>query len=95
MSVLQGLCWTPSAFNKQLVAAWKGETNDDRLFYSTYQNGEWAPGATIPGNSSVGPGLAPVGDVVYAAWKGEQDDDVCSILVQRHGLVRPAGYPRE
>ena len=65
----------PSAFNKQLVAAWKGESNDDRLFYSTYQNGGWAPAATIPGNSSVGPALAAVGDVVYAAWKGEQDDE--------------------
>jgi hypothetical protein len=65
----------PSAFNKQLVAAWKGESNDDRLFYSTYQNGDWAPAATIPGNSSVGPALAAVGDVVYAAWKGEQDDE--------------------
>lgn len=75
MSVLQGLCVAPSAFNKQLVAAWKGETNDDRLFYSTYQNGEWAPQATIPGNSSIGPALAAVGDVVYAAWKGEQDDE--------------------
>lgn len=74
MSVLQGLCVAPSTFNKQLVAAWKGETNDDRLFYSTYQNG-WAPQATIPGNSSVGVALATVGDVVYAAWKGEQDDE--------------------
>jgi hypothetical protein len=75
MSVLQGLCSAPSTFNKQLVAAWKGESNDDRLFWSTYQNGNWATGATIPGNSSVGPGLAAVGDVVYAAWKGEQDDE--------------------
>jgi hypothetical protein len=75
MSVLQGLCVAPSSFNKQLVAAWKGETNDDRLFYSTYQNGDWAPETTIPGNSSVGPGLAAVGNVVYAAWKGEQDDE--------------------
>jgi hypothetical protein len=75
MSVLQGLCWTPSNFNKQLLAAWKGETNDDRLFYSTYENGVWAPGAKIPGNSSVGVAVAPVGDVVYAAWKGEQDDE--------------------
>jgi hypothetical protein len=75
MSVLQGLCVAPSAFKKQLVAAWKGESNDDRLFYSTYENGNWASQTTIPGNSSVGPGLAAVGDVVYAAWKGEQDDE--------------------
>jgi Calcineurin-like phosphoesterase len=75
MSVLQGLCAAPSAFKQQLVAAWKGESNDDRLFYSTYQNGGWAAQSTIPGNSSVGVALAAVGDVVYAAWKGEQDDE--------------------
>jgi hypothetical protein len=75
MSVLQGLCVAPNAFNNQLVAAWKGESYDDRLFYSTHQNGDWAPQATIPGNSSVGPGITAVGDMVYSAWKGEQDDE--------------------
>jgi Calcineurin-like phosphoesterase len=75
VSVLQGLCVTPKVFGKDLVAAWKGESNDDRLFYSTYNNGAWAAQATIPANSSVGPALAAVGDLIYAAWKGEQDDE--------------------
>jgi hypothetical protein len=75
MSVLQGLCMAPKVFGKDLVTAWKGESNDDRLFYSTYNNGAWAAQATIPGNSSVGPALAAVGDLIYAAWKGEEDDE--------------------
>jgi hypothetical protein len=71
MSILQGL----SSYNHRLYAAWKGESNDDRLFF-TYLNGTtWEPQAQIPaGGSGTGPSLAAVGNALYAAWKGEQDD---------------------
>ena len=48
-----GLC----TFNGKLYAAWKGETGDDRLFYSPFNGSAWAPQTVIAGNSSVGPGL--------------------------------------
>jgi hypothetical protein len=71
MSILQGL----SSYNNRLYAAWKGESNDDRLFF-TYLNGTaWEPQAQIPGvGSGTGPSLAAAGNALYAVWKGEQSD---------------------
>ena len=71
MGILQGLC----AFGNGLYAAWKGESDDDRLFYTSFSGGTWSGAQTIPGNSSIGPALATVGETIYAAWKGEQDDE--------------------
>jgi hypothetical protein len=71
MSILQGLCGA----DKVLYAAWKGRTDDDRQFLGAFTNGSWANLGTIPGNSSIGPALALVGDTLYAAWKGEHDDE--------------------
>lgn len=63
------------AFNSKLYAAWKGETSDDRLFYSHFDGSTWAAQTTIAGNSSVGPSLAVLGTSLYAAWKGEHSDE--------------------
>jgi hypothetical protein len=65
-----GLC----DYSGKLYAAWKGETGDDRLFYSAFDGTSWVPQETIAGNSSVGPGLAVFGSSMFAAWKGENDD---------------------
>jgi hypothetical protein len=78
MDVLQGLV----SNGNYLYAAWKGEPNDDRLFYSRWSGGsdKWMPAApmgngTVAGNSSVGPSLGSVsGTTLYAAWKGEYSD---------------------
>src|ERR1019366_2786458 len=66
-----GLC----SFSGKLCAAWKGETGDDRLFYSEFNGSAWTTQATIAGNSSVGPGLAVLGSSLFAAWKGEHSDE--------------------
>ena len=63
MGILQGLC----AFGNGLYAAWKGESDDDRLFYTSFSGGTWSGAQTIPGNSSIGPALATVGETIYAA----------------------------
>jgi Calcineurin-like phosphoesterase len=71
VSILQGLCGAKT----DLYAAWKGETGDDRLFLAAFANNSWTSLGTIPGNSSIGPALAMIGDTLYASWKGEQDDE--------------------
>jgi hypothetical protein len=71
MGILQSLC----NFNGLLYAAWKGEVGDNRLFYSSFNGTAWAPQASIPGNSSVGPSLAEYGGAMYGAWKGEGSDE--------------------
>ena len=53
-----------------------GETDDDHMrFLAAFANNSWTGLGTIPGNSSIGPALAMVGDKLYAAWKGEHDDE--------------------
>ena len=48
VGVLQGL-----AANGDLFAAWKGDPDDDRIFYSSWGgSGNWAPALTIDGNTS-------------------------------------------
>jgi hypothetical protein len=72
MGVLQGL----TNLNGELVAAFKGEPSDDRIFYSTWKGtGNWSsPAGTIPGNTSAGPSLGIYNGSAYAAWKGEYSD---------------------
>jgi hypothetical protein len=71
MSVLQGLV----TLNGVLYAAFKGEPNDDRIFYSTWNgSGKWSSAGTIGGNTSAGPSLGLFDDVLYATWKGEWSD---------------------
>jgi hypothetical protein len=72
MGVLQGLI----NLNGELVAAFKGEPGDDRIFYSTWKGtGNWSNAArTIPGNTSAGPSLGIYNGSAYAAWKGEYSD---------------------
>jgi hypothetical protein len=72
MGVLQGLV---NNGNGYLYAAWKGEPDDDRIFYSRWDdNGKWMSALTIPGNTSAGPALGVFRGSVYAAWKGEWSD---------------------
>ncbi|HWH09806.1 MAG TPA: hypothetical protein VG165_01655 [Solirubrobacteraceae bacterium] len=63
-----------AAFDGRLYAAWKGETEDERLFYSSFTTG-WAAQNQIPGVAgSDGPSLAVFDGALYAAWKGAQTD---------------------
>jgi hypothetical protein len=71
MAVLQGLV----ANGGHLYAAWKGEPDDDRIFFSSWSgSGSWAGATLIGGNTSAGPSLGVLGGSVYAAWKGEWSD---------------------
>ena len=79
MGILQGLV----SNNNQLFALWKGEPDDKRIFFSSWNGKDkWAPAITMGGNTSVGPALAVVtnwenlslSESVYAAWKGEWSD---------------------
>jgi hypothetical protein len=76
MGVLQGLV----SHGGYLYAAWKGEPDDDRIFYSRWNgSGKWAPASpmasgTVGGNTSAGPSLGVFGGSLYAAWKGEWSD---------------------
>ncbi len=71
MGVLQGLV----ANNGHLYAAWKGEPDDDRIFFSSWNGtGKWDGATTIGGNTSAGPSLGVLNGSVYAAWKGEWSD---------------------
>jgi hypothetical protein len=76
LGVLQGLV----SHGVYLYAAWKGEPDDDRIFYSRWKgSGNWEPAspmgsATVAGNSSAGPSLGVFGSTLYAAWKGEWSD---------------------
>jgi hypothetical protein len=68
MGLLQGLC----CYNNLLYAAWKGETNDDRLFYDTFNGTTWKSQEQIFGvASSIGPSLATFQNKIYAAWRGD------------------------
>ena len=76
MGMLQGLC----EFNGFLYATWKGEIEDDRLFYSTFITGPdntrvWANQQTFGGNSSSGPAVAMFNGELVIAWKGEYSDE--------------------
>jgi hypothetical protein len=58
-----------------LYAAWKGEGNDERLYYAVFSNGAWSGQNQIKDvGSSIGPALAAYGPNLYAMWKGEGDD---------------------
>jgi hypothetical protein len=71
MGVLQGLV----SNGGYLYAAWKGEPDDDRIFYSRWNGqGKWMAAGTIPGNTSAGPALGVLNGSLYAAWKGEWSD---------------------
>jgi hypothetical protein len=76
MGVLQGLV----SHGGYLYAAWKGQPDDDRIFYSRWKSGgTWAPASpmaspTVGGNTSAGPSLGEFNGSLYAAWKGEWSD---------------------
>ena len=76
MGILQGLC----DHDGFLYALWKGETGDDRLFWSALVEGPdntsvWQPQQAFGGNSSHGPSAAALGNTMVVAWKGEFGDE--------------------
>jgi hypothetical protein len=76
MAILQGLC----SFDGFLYAAWKGETEDDRLFYSAFMSGPdnarvWTDQQVISGATSAGAAVATFGNELFLAWKGEFSDE--------------------
>jgi hypothetical protein len=61
--------------NQLLYAAWKGEGDDERIWYSIFDGESWSAQQTIPNvYTSTGLALAAYGTVLYAAWKGSQND---------------------
>ncbi len=69
-------------FSQLLYAAWKGSNDDTRIWYSSFDGTNWAPQKTIsvpntPNEvvgTDVGPSLAVLNGVLYAAWKGSNGD---------------------
>jgi hypothetical protein len=76
MSVLQALV----DYDGSLYAAWKGQPDDDRVFYSRWNGRDkWAPAlpmasGTVGANTSAGPSFGVLNGSLYAAWKGEWSD---------------------
>ncbi len=65
----QGLAW----YGGKLYAAWKGISDDDRLFFSSYGR-SWAAQQTIAGNTRTAASLATYSGKLWAAWKGMHGD---------------------
>jgi hypothetical protein len=82
VGVLQGLC----SYNGLLYAAWKGETEDDRLFFSEFNGSYWTEQRLVGGNSSAGPAIANFGGKMMLAWKGEFSDERQFFLPVDNGL---------
>ena len=58
-----------------LQAAWKGNDNDEELWYASFDGSNWSAPAVIPGaDSDVGPALDQFSGLEYAAWKGSNGD---------------------
>ena len=59
-----------------LQAAWKGNNNDEELWYASSSDGSnWSAPAVISGAASdVGPALDQLNGLEYAAWKGSNGD---------------------
>jgi hypothetical protein len=67
MSITQGL----SGLGKSLYAGWKGDADDDQLFFASFDGTKWGTAPALPGKSSVGPSLTELDGTLHAAWKGE------------------------
>jgi hypothetical protein len=64
-----------ATFSGKLYAAWKGEGNDQGIYYASFSGSSWSSQAQIPNvGSSEGPSLAVFNDKLYAMWKGEGND---------------------
>jgi hypothetical protein len=64
-----------ASLGESLYAAWKGEGDDEGIYYAVLTNGVWTSQSQIPHvGSSIGPALAAYGQKIYAMWKGEGDD---------------------
>ncbi len=63
-------------WNGQLLMVWRGEGDNDSLYYSFSSDGvDWGPQAQIAGAaSSIQPALTVFNGSPYLAWKGGQDD---------------------
>ncbi len=70
MGVTQGLC----EFEGKLYAAWKGQTGDERIFYSFYNGSYWVEQRLAGGNTSAGPSLGRLNGRLHLAWKGQHND---------------------
>jgi hypothetical protein len=86
----QGLLWLPqqripgvgssvgpslAAFQNLLFAAWKGQGNDQGIYWSHFDGRSWAAQQKISGvGSSTSPALAVFQNLLFAIWKGEGND---------------------
>jgi hypothetical protein len=82
VGVLQGLC----SYNGLLYAVWKGETEDDRLFYSEFDGNSWSGQQLVGGNSSAGPAIATFDGGMVLGWKGEVSDERLFFLQASGGV---------
>lgn len=61
----------------QAAAAWKGMSEDQRIFWSVFADGSWTPQQPVAGGAvgtSCGPALACMGGLFHLVWKGEDAD---------------------
>jgi hypothetical protein len=64
-----------ASVGNELLATWKGEYGDDRLFYSTFDGTSWTGQLNEPNvGSNVGPTATPFNNRAFAAWKGAGTD---------------------
>ena len=58
-----------------LYAIWKGINSDQGIYFSSFDGNNWVPQQNIANvGTSVGPTIAPFGNLLYAAWKGTNND---------------------
>jgi len=66
---------TVTPFGDRIWMAWRGIGDDQRIWYSTFDDGYWEPQRHINGvGTSDGPFLVGLGDRLYLFWKGVDGD---------------------
>ena len=61
-------------YNGLLFAAWRGEGDDNGIYWCSFDGSDWSDQQTIPNTGSgIGPSLAAVNNKLYAAWRGVDD----------------------
>ena len=62
-------------YNGRLYMAWKGTSNDQGIWFNSFNGTNWEPQQKVQGvGTSVGPSLAVFNGRLYMAWKGTSND---------------------
>jgi hypothetical protein len=58
-----------------MFMAWKGQSNDPGIYYSTYDGSSWSVQQRVEGvGTSAGPSLTVFNGNMFMAWKGQSND---------------------